>query len=426
MMTIMKYSKICLGLALPILTSAAISASGAAFDLPDQDAFAIGRGMAFVATADNPSAIYYNPAGITQLKDDNLRLGIYGIDIKSTYKSPSGATFENEDKLHAVPQFFYTHSLEKSPLSFGLGVYSTYGLGSQWPQDTGFRTVSTEGQITYETINPVIAWQIVPSLSIGAGLTVNYCDLDLQQGLFWPTQPNDGLEFKGSGWAAGYNLGALWKPCEKISIGASFRSPTSVNLSGHTTAYNAVATPSPPFPYSIPTFSQRSDASAKFSFPLNMIVGLSYRPTPKWNLEFNADYTDWSTVGTVTVNQSNPYPLLPANIPLTLDWESSWYYEFGATRYFDNGWHLSAGYIFNENSVPDKNYQPVVGDLDRHFLSLGTGFKGKRFDFDIAYQFGYGPTRTVSGSAPSATGQTADGQYTFLSNAIAVSLGWHF
>ena len=33
--------------------------------LSDQDAFATARGEAFVATADNPSAIYYNPAGIT-------------------------------------------------------------------------------------------------------------------------------------------------------------------------------------------------------------------------------------------------------------------------------------------------------------------------------------------------------------------------
>jgi long-chain fatty acid transport protein len=109
-----------------------------------------------------------------------------------------------------------------------------------------------------------------------------------------------------------------------------------------------------------------------------------------------------------------------------LHWESSWYYEFGATHYFENGWLVSAGYIFNENSVPDAHYSPLVTDLDRHFFSAGVGYRGKRFDFDIAYQFGYGPTRTVKGSAPSSTGQTADGQYDFISHAIAVSVGMHF
>ena len=69
-------------------------------------------------------------------------------------------------------------------------------------------------------------------------------------------------------------------------------------------------------------------------------------------------------------------------------------------------------------------YNPA--DLDRHFLSVGFGHKGERFDFDVAYQFGYGPDRRVSGSAPSATGQTADGTYNFISHALSVSVSWHF
>ena len=68
-------------------------------------------------------------------------------------------------------------------------------------------------------------------------------------------------------------------------------------------------------------------------------------------------------------------------------------YEFGVTRYFDNGWHASAGYVFNENSVPNAYYTPLAADLDRHFFSIGAGRKGKKFDFDVAYQFGYGPAR---------------------------------
>ena len=100
--------------------------------------------------------------------------------------------------------------------------------------------------------------------------------------------------------------------------------------------------------------------------------------------------------------------------------------QLGVTRYFDNGWHVSAGYIFNQNSVPSAHYNPLVADEDRHFFSVGVGRKGKQFDFDVAYQFGYGPDRTVSGSAPSAGGQTADGTYSFISHAVSVSVGWHF
>ncbi len=52
-------------------------------------------------------------------------------------------------------------------------------------------------------------------------------------------------------------------------------------------------------------------------------------------------------------------------------------YEFGVTRYFDSGWHVSAGYVFNENSVPNAYYSPLAADMDRHFFSLGAGRNGK-------------------------------------------------
>src|SRR5687767_4448987 len=45
----------------------------------DQNAEATSRGDAFAATADNPSAIYYNPAGITQLRGTQVLLGAYAV-----------------------------------------------------------------------------------------------------------------------------------------------------------------------------------------------------------------------------------------------------------------------------------------------------------------------------------------------------------
>ena len=50
----------------------------------DQDSFATSRGEAVVATADNPSAIYYNPAGITQLDGTRAQYGVYGITLDAS------------------------------------------------------------------------------------------------------------------------------------------------------------------------------------------------------------------------------------------------------------------------------------------------------------------------------------------------------
>jgi long-chain fatty acid transport protein len=399
------------------------------FRLPDQDAFAVARGEAFVATADNPSAVYYNPAGITQLKGHNLRTGLYGIDIKTTFDSPSGGSFENERDRHAIPQFFYTFNPEKLPLSFGLGVFAPFGLSSRWPNDTGFRTIATQGSLDYLTINPVVAWEVQPDLSLAAGVTFNYADVDLQRGLVWSDRPYDNFKFSGDGWDVGFNLGILWRPHEKVSLGVSYRSATTLDLEGKTEFHNATAVPAfpPSFP-GVPSFPQQIvSADAAFPFPSILIAGVSFRPTPDWNIELNADYADWSRLGTVDIKQNQGFStLIPQTVPVELNWNSSWYYEFGVTRYLGNGWSVSAGYIYNENSVPDDNYSPLVSDLNRHFLTAGTGYNGASISFDIAYQYGYGPERTVSGSEPSQAGQTPDGDYEYRSHALAASIGWHF
>jgi len=394
--------------------------------LLSQDGFATARGDAFVATADNASAIYYNPAGITQLKGSNLRGGLYGIYFDPTFQPPPGApnsgnTYHLEKNYAAVPQFFFTHTLTDVPLSFGLGAYAPFGVGGDWPQDTGFRSVAIGGDLKYLTINPVMALKVAPALSIAAGVTVNYAQLEMEQGLrAFYTSPNS-FRFSGDGWSAGFNLGALWQPHEKISIGASFRSASTVTFDGHTDIEQFPVIPATQLP-----------AQAAFKFPWNVVAGLSYRPTPKWNFEFDADYTEWSSFGVITIQQAGapPFPV-QQNIPVTLNWQPSWAYKFGATRYFGNDWHVSAGYVFNENSVPNAHYTPLAADVDRHFFSLGVGRKGRRFDFDVAYQFGYGPARNVKGSTPSSTpgqfaGQTADGQYDFLSHALLASVGVHF
>jgi long-chain fatty acid transport protein len=410
------------------LTVAATAAHAGGFDLPDQDAFAVGRGLAVVATADNPSAIFYNPAGLTQLTGNHLEAGLYGIDLDAQFTpNGSGNTFHNQTPLGAIPQLYYVHGNEAQTFAYGLGIYVPAGLGIRWPDNTGFRTLGTEGTVQEFAINPVVAYKLLPSLSIGGGLSANYASIDLRQGILWPNQPYDMFRFQGDGWGLSGNAGIRWQPVDKLAFGVALQTGMKINLSGYTAAFNSVATPLAQPPYYYPTFATRTSANADFQFPLKVESGVSYRPTTNWNVEVDVDYTDWSSMGTVNIQQAHAFPpLFPQNIPVPLEWQSSWYYELGATRYFSNGWHVSAGYLFNQNAVPDTHYTTVVADEDRHFFSVGLGRKGRSFDFDVAYQFGYGPDRTVSGSVPSASGQTANGTYGFISNALAVSVDWHF
>lgn len=404
-----------------------VVAFGNGLRLPSQDAFATARGEAFVATADNPSAIYYNPAGLTQSTNTQLRSGIYGLYYDPTYQPPKGApnegkTYDIKKKFAATPQFFFSSKLKGLPVTAGLGIYAPYGGAISWPSDTGFRTVGTQSSLTYVRINPVLAVKLCDQLSFGVGAMVDYAKIDLQQGLRPFPQPFvNYFHFNGDGWSVGYNFGLLWQPIKQISIGATLRTQTHFTMNGNTSMEqqpNIRATTLP--------------ANMDLTFPLTAVFGLSYRPTSKWNLEIDADYTDWSSMGTPVIHQDGtPPPGVKNPIPVHFGWEASWMFEFGATRYFDNGWHASAGYTFDQNSVPNAYYAPLVADTDRHFVSFGAGHSGKLFDFDLTYQIGYGPNHTVAGSSPSSTpglfsGQRADGTYAFFSQAIMATVGVHF
>jgi len=72
--------------ALLVLLFTASTSFAAGFRLPEAGAKAMGMGFAFTAQADDPSAIYFNPAGLTQLQGTNLMLGV-------TYVRENGGEF---------------------------------------------------------------------------------------------------------------------------------------------------------------------------------------------------------------------------------------------------------------------------------------------------------------------------------------------
>ena len=182
--------------------------------IPNQDPAAIARGNAFAATADNPSAIYYNPAGITQLEGHNVQVGsLFYLNIYAEYQSPGGARTENEHEVTPIPQLHYVFSPKDSPFSFGLGVYAPFGLSMKWPNDAPFRNTGLEAKLTYITANPVAAVKLNRTLSLAIGPTFNYSDLDLRQGL--GVRQGDDLQFKGDNIGYGFNVGLLWQPYEE-------------------------------------------------------------------------------------------------------------------------------------------------------------------------------------------------------------------
>jgi long-chain fatty acid transport protein len=386
------------------------------FRIADQDADATARGDAFAATADNPSAIYYNPAGITQLDGTQTLLGSYAISLKEkvSLDAPGpNSTFDSVNtKLQVAPQAYVTYKPEQYPITIGIGVYAPFGFAVEYPDGAAFRTLALRGGLQYVTLNPVLAWKICDTLSVAAGPTFNYGDVDLERGVI---APGDDFKFKGNGVAYGYNAGIMWAPLKEHHFGLTYRSQTSLNFQGHTTVdTNPFTVPTAGGPVTVPGTYLRETSSARIRFPQVVTLGYSYRPAPDWNFECDIDWTDWHSLKTVTLQESS------GNIQLPFNWQSSFLYEFGVTKSFSHGFHVSAGYVYSQTSVPNDSFSAAIPDSNRNIFSVGCGQQVGRVSWALAYQYTYGPTRTVS------QGTLADGYYSFDSSAITFSLGYHF
>jgi long-chain fatty acid transport protein len=389
---------------LPTFVAAFLLAPWSVFGLgsriPNQDADAIGRGNAFAATADDPAAIYYNPAGITQLEGNNIQVGsLFYLNIYADYVSPSGQHIENKHDIIAVPQVHYVFTPKDQPFSFGLGIYEPFGLKSEWPDTAPFRSAGIKAQLNYVTINPVIAWKPFSTLSIAAGPTFNYSEAELWQGVV--VSPYQ-LRFKGHDWAYGADAGIMWQPHPMWSFGAKYFSPTSMDYKG-----TASFDPSSPF------LPSPASTTAHLRFPQIVSGGISFRPTTKWNIEFDVDWTDWDVVKGAVIDQVGTLPLY---------WQSSFFYEFGVTYQLAGGYYVSAGYFFSQASTPNQYYTPLVPDTDLHVGSLGGGYKGQHWSFALAGQIIGGAYRDVQGSV----NPSVDGRYKLFTPTVSFSVGYHF
>ncbi|HEY1660931.1 MAG TPA: outer membrane protein transport protein [Verrucomicrobiae bacterium] len=396
-------NRIFVATAIFILSAASVWAN--AFRLPNQDPEAIARGDAFTATADDPSAIYYNPAGITQLPGEQISIGAYIISADSKFSSPSGNA-KTDTTPQPVPQLYATYTLTNLPLSFGLGVYAPYGLSVNWGNNTPFNSIAEKGSLEYVCVNPVAAWKVSKTLSVAIGPNFNFSQVGLQNALFF--SPGNRFNFTGEGWDIGYNAGILWQPDPMWSFGLNYRSGTEITYRGR-----AGQNFGPPFATSV-------NSSATLHFPKYVTGGISFRPTANWNFEFDLDWSQWDVDKSATFSAT---PFGPQT--LTFNFQDSFIFEFGATRQLWNGYFASVGYMYSENSCPSTTYNPLIDDADLSLGGVGFGHHGKRIDWMAAFQFAYAQ-RNVSGGQPSLSGQTANGKYTVFNKALNISATYKF
>jgi long-chain fatty acid transport protein len=230
---------------------------------------------------------------------------------------------------------------------------------------------------------------------------VDHLDVNLQRGIGFT--PGDLLTYNANDTTESWNAGVMWSPSPVHQFGLMYESRVNFHLAGTLSE----------MPYGVD-----EPGSASWIFPDHLAFGYSFKPTPDWNFEADADWTHWGLLKSVTVNA--------ATGPITLPfyWNNSWYYNFGGTRSWTTAsgkFSVSLGYSYSGNSVPDQFYSPALPDMTRNLVTLGAGYEWARWKFYIALERGLPASRTVTGAYPSPSGQSANGTYYTNFNALDIT-----
>ena len=203
------------------------------FQLNEHGARAMGMGGAFTAVADDPSAMYFNGAGLTQLYGWNFMAGTSFIAPNTEFRgiSPDITSYKTTAQTFVIPNGYVTYG--SGDWAVGLGFNVPFGLGTEWPTDWPGRYLAIKTDVRAYTITGEGAYKVMDNLSVSAGLVFSFSTVTITEKNPQTPFPEDAfitLDGKDNS-AFGYNFGILYKPISKLSLGASFHSQIKYNLS---------------------------------------------------------------------------------------------------------------------------------------------------------------------------------------------------
>ncbi len=279
-------------------------------------------------TTDNPTAIYYNPAGIALrpgtriFLDGSLAARWASYQRSADAINPGGGTPDDAISANSgtarvqnvlfSPFFGASSDFGTKIFSAGAAVYFPFGGQAVWAQNSEYagnktypgahdgvqRWYTIDGKIRSMYLTGAMAFNI-PQIGLSIGVTgsairsetdtirarnadgsddlVNPGINTLKEGRSW---------LKASGWQGGFSIGAIWNWQQRLWIGASYTSQPNV-IGGMTlkgTLSNALGTMAPTaFP-----------AELTQTLPDIIRLGFRVRPVDRVELRLFADYTRWS------------------------------------------------------------------------------------------------------------------------------------
>lgn len=377
-----------------------INAYASGFTLFEQSARGMARGGAFAAQADDPSALWYNPSGITQLEGIQVMAGSISYYATGDISFDGRGSESMKRELKMSPHLYFTAQLNDK-LWAGVGIFTPFGMETAYDENwDGRYNTYYAGNVCVE-LNPNLVYKVNDDLSVGFGVSLQGFEVKMKQKINTEAAFIQGAVATGTDPVAAqamadsmnlstaadidqsltgtdmtsfrYNASLHWKMNEKITMGLNYRSETKHDISGDVDYKNV----HPALALGI----YNANVSGDVTLPQIVWAGIAFQVNPKLTIETDVNWTGWSSYDSLDMTFKNDLGTISAD----KDWDDVFCYRVGLEYTKSEVLALRLGYLYDESPVPDSTIEYSMPFGDRHAVSGGLSYTWDRWTFDGGY-----------------------------------------
>lgn len=402
-----------------LIWSSALS-YGAGFWIPEfPSAASSGMAMSFTAQADDLGALYFNPAGITQLDGLNIYMNntliFYKVEYEHYY---SGESTSAKGPAYG-PYIALTYDFGLKDINFGLAIYSVFGLGFEYPYSGAQRYLVQEVDLMAPTFNPTMSFKATDKLSVGLGLKVSKLEIELNKAIDTGYGIRDydiDTSLNGSAYGYGYDISFLYEVSESLRFGLVYDSRIKFKADN----VNLDVT----YPAILPYEDKTINGETEIILPASLRAGVFFKPSPKIALNIDINWMNWKEWDELIVHIDEPVvPGYPQEIVLKRYWNNSFAYRLGGEYTFSEDLLFRAGIAYDTTAIDDEWLEPGVPDKNKLNFALGIGYRINNFKVDLSILYFITSTREIRNSEQMPP---ADGNYDSDFTFFCLGLGYSF
>lgn len=334
-------------------------------------------GMAHVGTGFylDGSAIFFNPGALAQQQNRwEFIFGVNPLFATGYYQNPETRVSTKTNNPLGTPAEFYVSYKISEKLVAGLGFYTPFGSGIQWPEGWEGRALITKIQLKSYFMQPTLSYEINDWLSIGAGLVIASGDVVLAKDI---PAINGDLELKGEAdYALGYNLGIYLRPSEKLSVGISYRSKIELKVEGGDATFDV------PSALANTKFITNDTFSASLPMISSLNLGMAYQFNPKWTIAADVNFNNWSEYEQLFIKFDKNSAL---NAPQARNYKNTVTARIGAQYVVSEEFTARAGFYYDPTPVRKNFFTPETPSMNNLGFTLGGSYQAsKRLGIDFS------------------------------------------